>query len=231
MKHYRLVILAIAFVSTFFLTSCRNDSEPTFNWKEQYLAGKIIPEKNPERYTPYLITLDGAGKGDLTTLGKDYTGTYDIKDNTLTFKTDDKEKWFFFTLKDNKATEAKYEVRFKYKDDGTFEPAAVKYLATSFQDKLPSKSSYIGNQYVGDLYKIFTKEVFKPGYIINFNSGTHSYASGDNGHIHFKDYSNVAYKSEPSTGSKEFGIIIDGKLVMASSDSKGFTYFGTFNKK
>ena len=233
MSYYRVITLTLLLAIPFMLQSCRNDEEsvqPTFKWSSYYLAGKIIPVKNPDNYSPYLLSLDDTGKGELVTVTKVYSGVYKIENNQLVFNTADREKWFTFKIENNKPTQASYEVRFKYKDDGTYEAAPVKYSATVFQDKVPTKAAYVGNEYKGDLYKSFTTSIFQKDYILSFKDGTHSYSSGTNTHIHFINYKNVAFRSEENS-RKEFGVIIDGKMLTGSSDAKGFSYWGEFSKQ
>lgn len=230
MKKINLISAILTCFIIFSFQSCKKDdnTETVFKWSEQYIAGKLSPTKASNRYSSFMILLDDAKSGQLISSTKVFDGVYEVKKDSLIFRTKDKEKWFMFKLDDNKITSSHYEVRF-YKKDGTYKPAPVSYKSTFYQAKRAKDNQFLGNKYVGNLHKLFTSGVFKKDYTIYFESSGHSYESGSIAHIHYKTYGNVAFRSQEK-GRKEFGVLIDGKLVISAVDSKGFSYWGTFDK-
>lgn len=232
MKRRSLIFTVLVSIIVFGFQSCDSDddvNEPIFRWSEQYIAGKLSPTSATDRYSPFMILLDDVDSGQLITSTKVFEGMYETRNDSLIFKTNDKEKWFFFKLDGNKVTSSHYEVRF-YKKDGTYKPAPVSYNSTFYQGNTHKDNQLVGHKYVGDLYKLFTSGIFKEGYTISFEDSGHSYESGEIGHIHYKMFGNVAFRSEKD-GRREFGVLIDGKLVFDAIDDKGFSYWGTFKKK
>lgn len=232
MKKANLIFTILAVLAAFSFQSCNKKDDvggPVFKWSTQYIAGKISPTSSANRYGAFMILLDDAKSGQLITSTKVFEGGYTLSKDSLIFKTNDKEKWFFFKLNDNKITSSRYEVRF-YKKDGSYKPAPVSYNATFYQAERQKNNQFLGHKYVGNLHKLFTSGVFKKDYAIRFASAGKSYESGKLTDIAYKTFGNVAFRAEKDR-RKEFGVLIDGKLVISAVDRKGFSYWGTFEKQ
>jgi len=224
--------LALAVLSIFGFQSCSNDDDnsgTSFRWSDQSVAGTLASTNSPDRYSSYIIIFDEEETGKLITSTSEFEGTYELRNDSLIFNTNDTEKWFFFDVIDNELISSKYEVRF-YNEDGTYNPAAVQYNSTFYQSEIPVSNELVGNTYVGDLYKLFTSGVFEENYNIGFDPTGDYYISGEEDHIHYETYNNIAFRSEIN-GKKEFGVLINGELVVSALDGNGFSYWGTFEKQ
>lgn len=114
MKKTNLFSVILMCLIVFSSQSCKKEEEinnntaSIFKWSEQYIAGKLSPTKSPDRYSPFIILLDDAKSGQLISSTKAFDGVYEIKKDSLIFRTKDKEKWFMFSLSDNKRLYVEY---------------------------------------------------------------------------------------------------------------------------
>lgn len=211
------------------LCSCKKDNNPapSFSWEEHYLVGTTTAVST-ERASPYILALDDDGTGILTTTTSSFPGTYKETGDSLIFHTNDREKWLSYGFKNQQLGESHYEVRF-YEDDGTYEPAPVKYDATGVLGEVPAGNALAGKTFVGDQYRFGTEGVYAEGYTYAFSAEEQTYGSGteaiDDGAQAYELFRNVAFRHAEGN-TKEFGTLINGELVVFRES--GLFYWGKF---
>lgn len=231
MEKIKKSFLLIGFLMA--LTSCvkaddepREDPSPDF--VESYIAGTTTAQGST-RYSPFLINFENDSVANFVSSTRAFPGSYSFESDTLTFQTDDREKVAVFAIENDEIVHSHYEVRF-YNEDGSYEPAPVKYDATGELGQTPETNQLAGKTFMGDQFKFGTEGVFQEGFTYAFSTTENTYGSGTDdiaeNELEYQSFNNVGFRFEEG-GTKEFGVLIDGKLV--AFKSSGLFYWGTYD--
>lgn len=225
---FLLFVAAVVFLTSCGITNDSDDNDEFLLYPDHYIAGTISSVES-NRYSPYLIRFENDNVAYFISTTASFPGKYTFQGDTLFFQTDDLEKVTGFSIVNNEITDSHYEVRF-YQEDGSYEPAPVKYTATGELGESPDNNQLAGKSFVGDQHRFGMEGVFQENFTYLFSDAEDTYGSGtenidDQSHT-YELFSNVAFRYQEGN-TKEFGVLINNQLIVFRES--GLFYWGTYS--
>jgi hypothetical protein len=220
-----LFTIALLFVM---LQSCSKDdggsgnTETKFSYTNYYVAGTITQKTGTKYNSTYMITFQNDSSATFIGASSIFNGKYKVEKDTLIFEVPDPNNYRIAKFGIN----SNHELTSSY-----YRALTLEYNSTGKLIKNPESNQFAGKIFKGDQYKM--GEVLNAaGFTYKFNSTGTAFGFGpdgatiDNSANTFAMYNNAAFRYE-NGGIKEFGVLIDGKLVTLKVS--GLFYYGTFS--
>lgn len=226
-KTFLLYIIALL-VTTGLFQACKKNKdaqqEASFPITDYFVSGTISPKSGT--YTSvYLISFKENNKATFTSSSaNDLEGTYQIKNDTLTFEVTDPNNYRIAKFGINK----NHELTSAY-----YRALQLEYVATGSLNKIESTNQLAGKTFKGEEFKLGPVSNRKDFYY-KFSSNDLSYASGlDVTSITgitrtYQLINNSAFKLK-SGSETEIGFLVNKKLTVFRLS--GLYYFGTYNQQ